>query len=91
MRRRAFLSVLCGAVTWPLAVAAQQSINEKRLAIFSPSESLVRLHAPSADLREHSESKFYRAFFAEALGMEEPAPSRHARRSAGRLNLSRHI
>jgi putative ABC transport system substrate-binding protein len=58
MRRRAFLSVLCGAVTWPLAAAEQQSINKKRLAIFSPSE-------PSADLHEHSESKFSRALFAE--------------------------
>ena len=58
MRRRAFLSVVCGAVTWPLAAAAQQSINKKRLGIFSPSE-------PSADLHEHSESKKYRAFFAE--------------------------
>jgi putative tryptophan/tyrosine transport system substrate-binding protein len=59
MRRRAFLSVVCGAVAWPLAAAAQlQSTNSKRLAIFSPSE-------PSADLHEHSESKFYRALFAE--------------------------
>jgi putative tryptophan/tyrosine transport system substrate-binding protein len=45
-------------VAWPLAAAAQQSTNSKRLAIFSPSE-------PSADLHEHSESKKYRAFFAE--------------------------
>jgi putative ABC transport system substrate-binding protein len=58
MRRRVFLSVVCGAVAWPLAAAAQQSPNEKRLAIFSPSE-------PSADLHEHSESKFSRALFAE--------------------------
>ena len=58
MRRRAFLSAVCGAVAWPLAAAAQQSTNSKRLAIFSPSE-------PSADLHEHSESKKYRAFFAE--------------------------
>jgi len=58
MTRRAFLGVLCGAVAWPLAVAAQQSTNSKRLAIFSPAE-------PSADLHEHSESKKYRAFFAE--------------------------
>ena len=57
MRRRAFLSVVCGAVTWPLAAAAQQSTNSKRLAIFSPSE-------PSADLHEHG-SKFSRALFAE--------------------------
>jgi putative ABC transport system substrate-binding protein len=57
MRRRAFLSVVCGAVVWPLAAAAQQSTNEKRLAIFSPSE-------PSADLHEHG-SKFSRALFAE--------------------------
>ena len=58
MRRRAFLSVVCGAVAWPLAAAAQQSTNKKRLAIFSPSE-------PSADLHEHSESKGSRALFAE--------------------------
>jgi len=58
MRRRAFLSVLCGAVTWPLAAAAQQSINKKRLAIFSPSQ-------PSADLHEDSESKVSPALFAE--------------------------
>ena len=57
MRRRAFLSVVCGAVAWPLAAAAQQSTNKKRLAIFSPSE-------PSADLHEHG-SKFSRAQFAE--------------------------
>jgi len=43
---------------WPLAAAAQQSTNKKRLAIFSPAE-------PSADLHEHSESKFARALFAE--------------------------
>src|SRR5882672_4558533 len=58
MRRRAFLSIVCGAVAWPLAAAAQQSTNKKRLAIFSPSE-------PSAHLHEHSESKFSRALFAE--------------------------
>jgi putative tryptophan/tyrosine transport system substrate-binding protein len=57
MRRRAFLSVVCGAVAWPLAAAAQQSTNKKRLAIFSPSE-------PSADLHEHG-SKFSRALFSE--------------------------
>src|SRR2546430_2455370 len=57
MRRRAVLSVVCGAVAWPLAAAAQQSTNSKRLAIFSPSE-------PNADLHEHSESKI-RALFAE--------------------------
>ena len=58
MRRRAFLSVACGAVAWPLAAAAQQSTSSKRLAIFSPSE-------PSAYLHEHSESKKSRALFAE--------------------------
>ena len=58
MRRRAFLSVVCGAVAWPLAAAAQQRTNSRRLAIFSPS-------VPSADLHEHSERKKYRAFFAE--------------------------
>ena len=58
MRRRAFLGVVCGAVAWPLAAAAQQStISRGDLAIFSPSE-------PSADLREQG-SKFSRALFAE--------------------------
>src|SRR4249920_1625394 len=57
MTRRAFLSVVCGAVAWPFAATAQQSTNSKRLAIFSPSE-------PSADLHEHG-SKFSRALFAE--------------------------
>jgi putative tryptophan/tyrosine transport system substrate-binding protein len=57
MRRRAFLGVVCGTVAWPLAGAAQQSTNSKRLAVFSPSE-------PSADLHEHG-NKFSRALFAE--------------------------
>src|SRR6266436_4786628 len=58
MRRRAFLGVVCGAVAWPLAAAAQQSTSSKRLAIFSPSQ-------PSADLHEHSGSKVSPALFAE--------------------------
>jgi putative ABC transport system substrate-binding protein len=58
MRRRAFLGVVCGSVAWPLAATAQQSTNSKRLVIFSPSEA-------SANLHEHSGSKFYQALFAE--------------------------
>jgi putative ABC transport system substrate-binding protein len=58
MRRRAFLSVACGAVAWPLVAAAQQSTNSKRLAVFSPSE-------PSAHLHTDSENKIDRALFAE--------------------------
>jgi putative ABC transport system substrate-binding protein len=58
MRRRAFLGVVCGTVAWPLAGVAQQSTIKRRLAIFSPSESL-------ADWHEHSENKFSRALFGE--------------------------
>jgi len=57
MRRRAFLGVVCGAVAWPLAAAAQ-STSKKRLAIFIPSELSAYWH-------EHSENKYPRAFFAE--------------------------
>ena len=53
---------LNGALAWPLAAAAQQSTNSKRLAIFSPS---------SAHLHEHSESKFSRALFAELRRLEQ--------------------
>jgi hypothetical protein len=47
-----------GAVAWPLAAAAQQSANKKRLAIFSPSEL-------SADWHDQSGMKYARALFVE--------------------------
>lgn len=58
MRRRTFLGVVCGAIAWPLAAAAQESTRKKRFAIFSPSER-------SADWHAHSESKYARALFGE--------------------------
>jgi putative ABC transport system substrate-binding protein len=58
MRRRAFIGAVGGALAWPLAGQAQQSKNNKRLAIFSPSE-------PSAGLHERGESRPYQALFAE--------------------------
>jgi putative tryptophan/tyrosine transport system substrate-binding protein len=57
VRRRAFLGVVCGAATWPLAASAQTT-NKKRLAIFSPSEV-------SADWHDRSEHKYARGFFGE--------------------------
>src|SRR4029077_14526930 len=41
--------------------------------------------------RSHRRSSRLASARTAALGMEAPAPSRHARLSAGRLNLSRHI
>ncbi|TYL96601.1 hypothetical protein FXB40_11150 [Bradyrhizobium rifense] len=58
MRRRAFLGVVCSAVAWPLAAAAQQNANKKHLAIFVPSEL-------GADWHERSGNRYSRAFFAE--------------------------
>src|SRR4051794_26024311 len=58
MRRRAFLGVVCSAVAWPLAAAAQQNTNKKRLAISVPSEL-------GADWHERSGNRYSRAFFAE--------------------------
>lgn len=58
MRRRVFLGVMCAAAAWPLAAAAQQNTNKKRLAIFSPSE-------PRASFHDHSENRYARALFAE--------------------------
>jgi putative ABC transport system substrate-binding protein len=58
MLRRDFIIAFGLATAWPLAAAAQQSTNSKRLAFFSPAE-------PSADLHEHGKTKYWRAFFAE--------------------------
>jgi putative tryptophan/tyrosine transport system substrate-binding protein len=57
MRRREFIATLGAGLAWPLVARGQQS-NNKRLAIFSPSESSTLMH-------EHSENRCYGVLFGE--------------------------
>jgi putative ABC transport system substrate-binding protein len=58
MRRRAFISLIGGAIAWPLAAPAQTAQVVKRVAIADP----VR---PTTEMIETANSPFFRGFFSE--------------------------
>ena len=58
MRRRAFISLIGGAVAWPLAAPAQTPQGVKRVAIADPADA-------TTEMIETGKSTFYRGFFGE--------------------------